>query len=440
MTVGRLHFAMLGSLLLSSTWAWAGPMSVQEAIDRALADHPSLKTAQARVQSAKAAHAALWESYAPQITLFGGAQSNDISGSTTTTAAGFLGSTTTVTEHFSNSDVEAIAGGNVEEFLFDFGSFAGQRRATGERHAAQKDALASQRLDVEQNVKVAYYNLILASRLLRFNQDAVDHRRDAVSQIAALVKKEPGRRKDLPQIELDLADARIKLARSQTDYAGAEATFSEALGEPSTSTHSLVDDVTLKPILIGHDQAVRRAMNARPELGQIQALVRAQQADVDAAWASYFPRVSTFFSVTSLTPFAGEQSFDQLTVIAGGVKIGVPTTGLVTTERLNQAQANLEEAKSREREIQQAITFAVDKGFDNLAEAVERIRIGQELLQKANQNWNEIQNGYRRGRSTMIENTIAYRFLYDSQVRLIQALYDAKIAEARLERAIGFDF
>jgi len=351
-----------------------------------------------------------------------------------------LGTTSTVTEHFSQSDVEAIAGVNIEEFLFDFGGFTGQRRAADERGGAQKESLATQRLDVEQNVKTAYYGLLLATRLLRFNQDAVEQRQAGLAQIAGLAKTDPARRKDIPQAEVDLADARINLAKSESDFAGAEATFSDALGEPSRSAHSLVDDVTLKTILINREQAVSRALNTRPELAQIQALVRAQQAEVDVAWSSYLPRVSTFFSATSLTPTGGDKTFSQLTVVAGGVKLGIPTTAIVTTDRQRQAEAGLEEAKARERETRQAITLAVDRGFDGLAEAIERISIGQELTTSANQNWEEIQGRYRRGRSTIVEATVAYRFLYDSRVRLIQALYDAKIAEARLERSIGADF
>src|SRR2546423_14612541 len=87
-------------LLASCSAALAGgPMSVQDAIERAQANSPALKTAQARVEGAKAAHGALWEAYAPQVMIFGGVQRNDVGGSTTTTTSttpGLFGSTTTV--------------------------------------------------------------------------------------------------------------------------------------------------------------------------------------------------------------------------------------------------------------------------------------------------------------------------------------------------------
>jgi outer membrane protein TolC len=63
--------------------------------------------------------------------------------------------------------------------------------------------------------------------------------------------------------------------------------------------------------------------------------------------------------------------------------------------------------------------------------------VTQDLSNRASANWDETQKRYGGGRATIVEATDAYSFLYDARVSLIQALYDAKIAEVRLERAVG---
>ena len=422
-------FAVL--LTWCSTALGAGPLSLQEAIGRALANHSALKGAEARVRAAEAAHGAVWETYAPQVIVFGGAQHNSVKGSTTTTNPGLLGSTTTVSQRFSQSASQTVVGANVEQFLVDFGSFPSQRIATEERYGAQKQALASQVLDVTLNVKVAYYTLLRARRFVQYQQEIVDRRQTLIES-----SEKSGARRGSADVRTDLplADARIALNKSESELADAELVFLDALGEPGGPAPPLVDDVTLKVVLITPQQMVERALNARPELMQAEAVVRAQQADADAAWASYLPRFETYFNVTNLSAF-GKGDSDQLTVLGGGLEVRIPTTWIASTNRLSQANAGLEEAKARADELRQAVRLAVARNNAALAEAAERVRITNELAENAERLWQE-----RQARAATPEGNAAYATLYDARVRLIQALYDAKIAEAKLERAIGFDF
>ncbi|MGH7857725.1 MAG: TolC family protein, partial [Candidatus Binatia bacterium] len=167
---------VLGMTLAVHVTAHAeGPITADQAVEEALRNHPSLQTANARVEQADAAHRAVWDTYVPQISAFAGIQQNEVSGTTTTTTpGGVLGGGQTVTQSFSESDTRFVAGAGVEEFLFDFGGFTGRRRATDAARRAQVSALETQRLDVTLNVKVAYYRLLRANRLLRYNQETIE--------------------------------------------------------------------------------------------------------------------------------------------------------------------------------------------------------------------------------------------------------------------------
>ena len=80
----RTAAAMVGLFVVCHAEGFAaGPMSVNQAVEEALANHLSLKTAAARAEAAAAAGGALWEIYAPQITVFSGVQRNQVNGETT---------------------------------------------------------------------------------------------------------------------------------------------------------------------------------------------------------------------------------------------------------------------------------------------------------------------------------------------------------------------
>lgn len=426
------------ALLASAARAHAeGPMNVQQAVEEALANHPSLKAATARVDQAEAAHSAVWETYYPQLSGYGGLQRNDVSGKTTTTTpGGVLGQPTTVTQSFQQSDTRFVAGANVDQFLFDFGGFTGQRRSTDATRRAQLSALETQRLEVTVNVKTTYYSLLRANRLLRYNQETVQRRQNRVQRIADLIARRTRDRKDLLQAQVDLANAQLNLARSQSEITDVEAAFLDALGERARSNRQLVDDVSLKPVNLTLEQAVERALTTRPELEQTKALLESQQAQVDAVGASYLPRVSAFLNAATLVP-TGSSDLDHLNVFTGGLNLSLPTGWALGRQRMSQAQAALQEIRARQLELEQSITLGVNRSYTSLFESVERIKISQQLAQDALANWKETQARYRAGRATIVESTEAYNFLYEARVSLIQALYDAKIAEARLERAIG---
>ncbi len=413
------------------------PLTVDQAVEEALANHPSLKAATARVEQAAAAHEATWEAYAPQVSPFGGIQRNDVSGSTTTTSPGGLfGTPTTVTQSFDQSDTRFIAGVNVEQFLFDLGGFSGQRRSTDATRRVQISAQETQRLDVTVNVKAAYYNLLRANRMLRYNQETVERRQKRVQQIEGLAQRGIRERKDLLQAQLDSANARLNLARSQSEITEVEAAFLDAIGQRTRSNRKLVDDVTFKQIRLTLEQSIERGLTSRPEAEQIKTLIESQEAQVDSIRASYLPRFSAFLGLTNLTPI-GSSDLDRLTVFTGGLNMNVPTSWMLGRARLSQAEAALQELKAREIEVQQSIALGVNRSYTALFEAVERSRIAQQVTNTALANWKETQLRYRNKKATITESTDAYRFLYDSRVSLIQALYDAKIAEARLERAVG---
>ncbi|MGH7860253.1 MAG: TolC family protein, partial [Candidatus Binatia bacterium] len=131
---------------------------------------------------------------------------------------------------------------------------------------------------------------------------------------------------------------------------------------------------------------------------------------------------------------------DQLTVLTGGFNVSVPTGWVFSRARLDQAEGAVAELRGRDLELRQSITLDVNRSYTALFEAVERTRITQQLAADAMANFQETQTRYRHGRATITESTDAYTFLYDARVSFIQALYDAKIAEVRLERAVGARF
>lgn len=417
----------------------AEPWNVQDVVRIALENHPSLKAARARVDQADAAHGKVWEMYAPKVSLYGGAQQNEVDGETTTTVSsgGLFGDTSTVSQDFSESDTRLIFGGSVDQHLLDFGNFTGQRASAAATHEARLAALESQRLEVTAQAKIGYYNLLRANRLLQYNRETVQRRQQRVDWIETRVRQGRLKKRDLTQAQVDLANARVQLARSQSDLTEAEAEFLAAIGKRDREGHQLVDDVTLKSISITLEDAVQRALETRPELERKKHEIEAQEAQVQAVQGSYLPSLSAFLGASSLNTTGDDNEFDQLTVFTGGLRVHVPFTWLLTRGRKGQARAALQELKANDLETRQSVALSVNRTYTTLFEAVERTKITRKLTESAMENWKTTQAAYRRGQASIYDSTDAHNFLYNSRVSFLEALYDAKIAEVRLERAIG---
>ncbi|MBI1996443.1 MAG: TolC family protein [Deltaproteobacteria bacterium] len=111
--------------------------------------------------------------------------------------------------------------------------------------------------------------------------------------------------------------------------------------------------------------------------------------------------------------------------------------GFRTTNRVEESLHNYYVIKSQEEQQRQQVALDVEQSYLRLVELQERIKANEAAAKAAKENLDLANGRYQVGVGSIIEVTDAQTLYTDAQTTYVRALYDYKIADAQLIRAIG---
>ena len=192
------------------------------------------------------------------------------------------------------------------------------------------------------------------------------------------------------------------------------------------------------------DEIVRRALQQRPEARAATEGVGARQALVDLARARLWPDVGIVGGVRFTTTTNADNPASPFVSNPYHESSGYVALGMLWTldlpqkmARLRQAEADLHEAVAMQFGAQQLVRLDVQQALGDLGDARVRVerygnqtQIGKQL---ANQAGVAFDSGLGDARE-LLEGTLLY---LRADGERLKALYDAQLAWAALERAVG---
>ena len=111
--------------------------------------------------------------------------------------------------------------------------------------------------------------------------------------------------------------------------------------------------------------------------------------------------------------------------------------GFRTTNRVEETLHNYYNVKAQEEERRQLIALDVEQSYLRVVETQERIKATDSAAKAAKENLDLAQGRYQVGVGSIIEVTDAETLYTDAQTTYIRTVYDYKIADAQLARAMG---
>ncbi len=122
----------------------------------------------------------------------------------------------------------------------------------------------------------------------------------------------------------------------------------------------------------------------------------------------------------------------------GSVALSLPIfDGLAIEGNMRSAKGALLEAEADRRQEERNVAVEVQQAWLDLREAVERISVAKEGLASAEEDYKFSKGRYELGAGTILDLLNAQVSLEQARRSHVDALVDAKVAEADLERAIG---
>lgn len=304
---------------------------------------------------------------------------------------------------------------------------------------ARLDAAAALQ-DLVQEVKISYFNILKARRILIVAAQSLDRLKAHRDTAQAFFDAGVIPKNDLLFAEVELANGQQFLVRAENGLEIAKSRFNTVLRREINSPVEIQDILTDGFFEKALEGCIAEALLNRPEI-RSQAL-RLEQAKtlVSLAKSEYYPTVGLVgnYSRFGDTPgVAGSPYQDQENwyVMAsanwnfwewGKTKNRVEAG----TSRQNQVADGLVNLKDQ-------ITLEVKNGYLLLREAEKQVQVSRKAIEQAEENFRINSERYREqvGRSTDVID--AQTLLTKARSDFDNALGDFNISQARLERAMG---
>jgi outer membrane protein len=431
-------------------------LTLDEALLTALANHPSLSAARERVAAQRAVLGQQTAAYYPIISATGQYRTTTESGTTSIAPNGF---------DFFNSQL------TFNMILYNFGKREGAVQAARETLSATDYNYKTTVDAVVLGVKQAYYFYLGARAIVNVREDTVKSRDLLVKQTQGFYNVGTRARIDVVRAEANLYTAQADLIAATNAVQIAWVNLKNAMGLRELPERPLAEEANLTTIPYTLEEAREIAYATRPELKSFDAQLRAQDQNIAVARRGHLPdlifdanwrrsNVSngvTADSVCTETLFATDSQGNSTSFCAKKetithsvdtfplrpawqvqLSLNIPIfDGFRTTNRVDESLHTYYVIKAQEEQQRQQVALDVEQAYLTLVQLQQRIKANEAAAAAAKENLDLANGRYQVGVGSIIEVTDAQQLYTDAQTTYVRTLYDYKIADAQLTRAIG---
>ena len=291
---------------------------------------------------------------------------------------------------------------------------------------AAEQALAIVIRRVQTDVRLRYYNTLLAQRRVQLAENLVHFADEAVATSKRLIEAQEIPLSGLLQTEVQLQNAQLMLRTSNNSLDQAWRQLQTLLGEQWLERQTLEGDVSKLPASMNFENQLAQLQLASPEVAAAMAEVVRSRRALNRACVEAVPNIDTQLSV---------QYDDAANETLAGVQIGFPLPVWNRNQGgIRQAQAEVTQAQRNvdrvERNLQQRLVDA----FREYADArVTAETYASEILTRAEQTLDLVQQGYAQQEVGYLELLTAQRTYSQTNLAYLDALENLWQSHLRIE-------
>jgi outer membrane protein len=429
----------------------AGPLlTLNQAVANGLEYHPSIKQAVERIGAQAAVVRQQLAAYYPTINVNSQWSRSNQSGSSNVAPG-------------SNDFVQISPTGTM--ILYNFGKREGTVQSARETLDATRYNLKTTADTVVLGVKQAYYSYLQGRALTRVAEETVRDRELIVRQARAFFEVGTRAKIDVARAESNLYNAQSGLIGAQNTLRVAWVTLKNAMGLPDFPDNVVIPDLTPEQVQgfaeaifpLTLDQARGQAYEIRPELKSFDAQLRAQDQTIATNRRGHLPDIlldanegwrhvsnETSTHPNNQTPNPNDTVHKNLPIFPlkpsfnVRLSINIPIfDGFRTTNRVEESVRTYYAVRAQADQQKQQVALEVEQGYANLLSAQERIKSFKSAQDAAKENLDLANGRYQVGVGSIIEVTDAQQLYTAAEVDYVNSLYNYKVAEAQLLKAVG---
>jgi outer membrane protein len=400
------------------------PLSLQEAEERALTNHPQVRAAQYSAQAAAETVKQVRSAYFPAV-----------AGSVTGTEAE-TGSRIAAGGLNNPIILDRFAGGvSVTQMVTDFGRTRALVQSTDLRADVQQQSITTRRADVLLQLNRAYFTALRARAIQQVAQETADARQLVVDQVTAQAASGLKSDLDVSFARVNLAQAQLLLLQARNDVEAAFTVLSAAMGSSDATTYDLAEE-PLPQEPSGDSQAlVAQALRDRPDLAAERFSHQAALRFADAQSHLWLPTVSVI-GAFGVTPYRQIGLNSRYSAIGVNLTLPIATGGLIEARRAEAGFAASSE-EQRLHDLENAVSRDVRTAWLDAHASFRRLDLARQLQTHAADALDLAQTRYDNGLGSIVELTQAQLSKTQADIEAASARYDCQVRTAVLKYQTG---
>jgi len=396
-------------------------LTLEDCIRIAVERHPDIRAKIAEAKASKLRVKQSFSSFLPSLDFSSGYSKSGFDRNSDFTGAGSRDSYT--------------VGFALSQNIFDFGRSLSNWRMSKDEAEALSYVLNTTGQETVYKVIEAFYGHLKALKLEKVNQEAFALAEFYLKQIRGFYKAGTRPKIDVARAEVDLSNAKVALIKAKNGVRLSMVGLNNAMGIgiDGPEFYQIKDEPELIKPDYNIDDLFLLACRNRPEFLELNARLMAREQKIKYLKSEFLPSISGRMSYD----WKGDSSpLDREWKV--GLSMNVPLfSGLDTSYKLKEAVENLKSVKNRIDSLKLQIKKDVEQGILNLKEAEERVIATKSALKQAKENLRLAEGRYKVGLATIIDLIDARVLFLEANTDLITALYDCKIGEATIKKAVG---
>ncbi len=402
-------------------------LTIRQAIEIALANHPALRDARERVAAAQARVGVAKSRYFPRVS-FNGIGKLGLSGATNG-----LGLTGLPASPFYRNLSDAV---NVNQDIFDFGRTRHSvDLARAEAEAAQHD-LDSVRIQLAERASETFLKVLSAQQVIRVREQALRERQGVERKAEEFFQAGLSSKLEVDLAQVGLSTAELALSEARNDERVAWVELFTALGGPEGEHYDLVEleFQLVRPAELADE--IKQALATRPDLKALEAEIQAQQERVQYARALRRPILSGVWS-------GGYARFAELTfsrLMVGGLGLFAPLyTGGELEARTKAEERNLEALRAQYSLRVLGVRTEVSRAHADLVKALESAEANRKIAAYGEEALRLARTRYEAQLASFVDLLTAEAATEEARANYARALYDYQIAKVHLDASLGLE-
>jgi len=409
--------AAVGFFLLGNSVS-AAPMelTLEQSVNMALRQNPSIEVAQAQLNGAQA----------------------DVS-----KARGGFGPSLKLSATGTYLDEQSLSSGSRESYdsrisltlpIYSGGGLEGVLGQAKANRAYYSEGVDKTRQQLALDVTTAYYNILQTKNIVKLSEESLANTQSHVNNTQAFFQAGTVPKSDVLRAEVELAQVKQDLIKAQNSYYVAIAAFNNLLGLDHREELVLIDPLIYTKQDINLEESLNKALLQRPEIKQGESQVQAAEYSVKAAKSGHKPTLNLTGSLGWTDSEFPPTDQDWSVKLSAGFNL---FDSNVTNATVKKAQSNTQQMQATLQKIKDDINLEVRQTYLNTTEAEERINTATKAQEKAEEDLHIAQVRYSAGVGTNIEVLDAQVALTEAKTNYTAALFDYNVGLAKLRKATG---